>query len=49
MGIRDIHFINVHPVEFALEQARANAIEEAKCEITEAVNTLNEELLWKSN
>jgi FMN-dependent NADH-azoreductase len=41
MGITDMTFIDVHPVQFAAEQARAEAINRAKIEILEAVKSLN--------
>ena len=40
MGLFDIHFINVHPVQFAAEEQRLKAIERAKTEITQAVTEL---------
>lgn len=40
MGLNDIHFINVHPVQFADEEARRQAINKAKTEIAERVENL---------
>lgn len=45
MGLTDIQFINVHPVQFADEEARMQAINKAKIEIAEAV----EKLIIQSN
>ncbi|SDF76727.1 FMN-dependent NADH-azoreductase [Mucilaginibacter pineti] len=40
MGLSDIQFINVHPVQFAAEEARIKAISKAEMEITAAVDQL---------
>lgn len=48
MGVNDIEFINVHPVQFAMPEERENAIERAKTEIFTAVNHLKEST-WKLN
>ena len=40
MGISDITFINVSPVQFANAELRQNAIANSKVEIIEAVNAL---------
>lgn len=40
MGITDIKFINVHPVQFRAEEARLEAIKKAKKEIINAVSLL---------
>jgi FMN-dependent NADH-azoreductase len=40
LGLHDVTFINVHPVQFADQDIRAKAIEKARQEITAIINNL---------